>query len=295
MLDMKPLRYFIALAEVKNFHRAAERLHLSQPSLSRHIAALEKAVGTQLVERNTRQLMLTPAGESFYQDARKILESLQQAQQLARDTAAGKSGLLRVGFTMYSAHSVIPEYVRLIRHHFPNIALELEEAVTEDLPDKVLAGEVDLAVLVEGTARVGMLTLTVLTEPLCVAMSRTHPKARSRKLQIEDLRDDPFVMTSASAGSRLTAVIMDYCRAHGFEPMVSLQVRLQHTMLSLVNDASYVALVPSSVQQLKMDGIVFKPLADAPQVNLAVAWSSDNRNPCLNSFIKLLIQRHAAV
>ena len=128
-----------------------------------------------------------------------------------------------------------------------------------------------------------------------MALSRTHPKAKSRKLQIEDLRDDPFVMTSASAGSRLTAVIMDYCRAHGFEPMVSLQVRLQHTMLSLVNDASYVALVPSSVQQLKMDGIVFKPLADAPQVNLAVAWSSDNRNPCLNSFIELLIQRHAPV
>ncbi len=294
MLDIKPLRYFITLAEVKHFHRAAERLHLSQPSLSRHIAALENAVGTRLVERNTRQLMLTPAGESFYHEARNILNALQQAQQLACATAQGESGSLRVGFTMYSAHSVIPQYVRLIRQHFPRIALQLEEAVTEDLPDKVLAGEVDLAVLVEDSARVGLQTLTVLAEPLCVAMSRNHPAAKSRKLNIEQLRDDPFVMTSASAGSRLTSISMDYCRAHGFEPQVSLQVRLQHTMLSLVNDASYVALVPSSLRQLKMDGIVFKPLVDAPQVNLAVAWSSSNRNPCLDRFLSLLRTRHAA-
>ena len=294
MLDIKPLRYFITLAEVKHFHRAAARLHLSQPSLSRHIAALEDSVGTRLVERNTRQFTLTPAGESFYQEARKILAALHQAQQLACATAQGEAGALRIGFTMYSAHSVIPEYVRLIRQHFPGIALELEEAVTEDLPDKVLAGEVDLAVLVEGSARVGMQTLTVLTEPLCVAMSRAHPQAKSRTLTIEELRDDPFVMTSANAGSRLTSISMDYCRAHGFEPKVSLQVRLQHTMLSLVNEASYVALVPSSLRQLKVDGIVFKLLADAPQVNLAVAWRSDHHNPCLDNFLRLLQTRHAA-
>lgn len=272
---------------MKNFHRAAERLHLSQPSLSRHIAALEKEVGALLVERKSRHLALTPAGECFYAEARTLLESLKRAQILARETAQGKSGMLRIGFTMYSVHSVIPRYVQLLRSSFPLIALELEEIVSDELPDKVIAGEIDVAVILACAPRVGMLTATALTEPLCVALSRNHSKARSRTIKITDLKDDPFVMTSSNAGSKLNTEIMNFCCRHGFEPKISLQVRLQQTMLSLVNSANYVALVPDSMRQIKMDGIAFKPLIDAPLVSLEIAWSANNSNPCLDSFIQL--------
>lgn len=288
MLDVKPLRYFITLAETQNFHRAAERLHLSQPSLSRHIAALERAVGARLVDRTTRQLALTPAGEGFYAEAKEILAALNRAQTRARETAQGIGGTLRIGFTMYSVHTVVPRYVQLIRSSLPLVALELEETVSDELPDKVMAGDVDIAVLLESTPRAGMLTAAALTEPLCVALSRGHPKARARAIGIADLKDDPFVMTSSSAGGKLNAVIMDFCRRHGFEPQVSFQVRLQQTMLSLVNDASYVALVPNSMRQLKMDGIVFKTLLDAPAVSLEIAWNANNDNPCLKRFLQLI-------
>ena len=284
MLDIKPLRYFVALAETKNFHRAAARLHLSQPPLSRRIAALERELGTPLFERNTRVVTLTPAGESFYRDAVAILEALRRAQAQARATAAGERGMLRIGFTMAAAYSVVPRYVRAMRTAWPDVRVELKEVVSDELPERVMAGEIDLGIMFDNGARPGLARRLVLSEPLCVALPRTHPRARARLLRITDLKDDPFAMTAADAGSRLNADVLDFCRRHGVEPRVSFEVRLQQTMLGLVNDAHCVALVPDSMRRVPMQDIAFKRLADAPAVDLFLAWKEDNRNPCLPGF-----------
>lgn len=284
MLDFKPLRYFIALAETGNFHRAAERLHLSQPALSRQIAALEREIGTALFERGARAVTLTPAGASFYRDAVGILEGLARAQAQALATAAGKRGLLRIGFTMAAAHSVIPRYVRAMRAAWPDVRVELKEVVSDELPERVMAGAIDLGVVFDNGARPGLARRRVLTEPLCVALPRSHPRARARSVRITDLQDDAFAMTAVDAGSRLNADVLDFCRRHGVEPRVSFEVRLQQTMLSLVNDAHCVALVPDSMRRVRMDDIVFKRLQDAPSVDLFLVWSEANGNPCLGGF-----------
>ncbi|WP_296944035.1 LysR family transcriptional regulator [uncultured Massilia sp.] len=284
MLDIKPLRYFLALAETRNFHRAAERLHMSQPPLSRRIAALEREVGTPLFARGGRQVTLTPAGAAFHAEAVAILAALQRAQALARATAAGSSGRLRIGFTMCAAHSVVPGWVRAMRAAWPQVALELREIVSDELPDRLAAGEIDLAVMFDQRARAGLARRLVLSEPMCVALPRSHPRARARRLRITDLRDDLFAMTAQDAGSRLHAEVLDFCRRHGFEPKVSFEVRLQQTMLGLVNDAHCVALVPDSMRRVAMQDIVFKRLDDAPAVDLYLAWSEGNRNPCLPGF-----------
>lgn len=286
MLDIKPLRYFLALAETRNFRRAAEHLHLSQPPLSRQIAALERAVGTPLFERSTRQVKLTPAGEVFRREAAAILEALGRAQALARETAQGGSGMLRIGFTKCAAHSVVPAYVRTMRAAWPRVDLALQEVVSDELPDKLMAGEIDVAVMLDCGPRVGMGRRVVLTEPLCVALPRAHPRARARALKITDLKDEAFAMTARDAGRQLNVEVLDFCRRHGFEPRVSFEVRLQQTMLSLVNDASCVALVPDSMRRLAMENIVFKRLRDAPSVNLYLAWNEANRNPCLANFFR---------
>lgn len=290
MLDIKPLRYFVALAETRNFHRAAARLHLSQPPLSRQIAALERELGTPLFERSTRVVTLTPAGESFYRDAVAILEALQRAQVQARATAAGERGMLRIGFTMAAAYSVIPRYVRAMRTAWPDVRVELKEVVSDELPERVMGGEIDLGVMFDNGARPGLARRRVLSEPLCVALPRTHPRGRARLLRITDLKDDSFAMTAADAGSRLNADVLDFCRRHGFEPRVSFEVRLQQTMLSLVNDAHCVALVPDSMRRVHMQDIAFKRLHDAPAVDLFLAWSEANRNPCLPGFFQACLQ-----
>lgn len=284
MLDIKPLRYFVALAETRNFHRAALRLHMSQPPLSRRIAALEREVGTPLFVRSTRQVSLTPAGDSFYRDAVAILDALQRAQVQARATAEGRTGLLRIGFTMCAAYSVVPRYVRAMRTAWPEVRVELKEVVSDELPEKIMAGEIDLGIMFDNGARPGLARRRVFSEPLCVALPRSHPRARARQLRIQDLKDDAFAMTAADAGSRLHADVLEFCRRNGVEPRVSFEVRLQQTMLGLVNDAACVALVPDSMRRVAMQDIAFKRLLDAPAVDLFLAWSEANRNPCLPGF-----------
>lgn len=284
MLDIKPLRYFLALAEVNNFHRAAERLHVSQPTLSRQIAALEQDVGTALFERSTRDVVLTAAGASFRRDAAAIVEALRRAEALACQTALGHSGTLRIGFTMSAVHSVIPAYARAMRSASPQVKLELSEIISDELPDRLAGGSIDLAVMYESVLPVGIARMPVLAEPLCVALPRTHPRARGRALKIGDLRDEAFALTAADAGNRLNAEVRNLCKRHGFEPKVSFEVRLQQTILSLVSDANCIALVPDSMRRLRMEDIVFRRLVDAPTVHLYLAWREDNRNPCLPGF-----------
>jgi DNA-binding transcriptional LysR family regulator len=285
MLDIKPLRYFAALAEIRNFRRAAEHLHITQPPLSRQIAALEQSIGAQLLERGTRHVVLTPAGECLYQEARHILAALQRAEVQVRQAALGTNGRLKIGFTMCSAHTVIPHYVRAMRTHCPAITLELKEIISDDIPEQLLNGGVDVGVVLEADPQVGITTVTVLEEPLCVAISRSHPKARRRKLKIEDLQDESFVITSAKGSRKLSTDTLNFCRRNGFEPRVSFEVMLQQTMLSLVDEGACIALVPASMKKLRMDGIVFKVLEQAPQVRQEVAWNGKNRNPSLPLFL----------
>jgi DNA-binding transcriptional LysR family regulator len=284
MLDIKPLRALLVLAETQNFHRAAARLHMTQPTLSRQIAALEHDVGTPLFERSTRQVSLTAAGAAFAHEAAAIVDALQRAQALARATAQGHSGTLRIGFTMAAAHSVVPKHVRAMRAARPDVRLELREIVSDELSAKLVDGAIDLAVMYEMPWPAGTAHAVVLTEPLCVALPRRHPLANKRALKITDLADAPFALTAADAGSRLNAEVLDFCRRHGVEPKVSFEVRLQQTMLSLVGDAHCVALVPDSMRRLRMDGIVFRRLVDAPVVRLVLAWRTANRNPCLAGY-----------
>ncbi|WP_408447822.1 LysR family transcriptional regulator [Paraburkholderia sediminicola] len=145
MIDIKPLRYFVTLAETRHFGRAAARLNLSQPPLSRQLAALEASVGVTLVERSPRSVSLTAAGERFYADAKAILASVEQAVSNAQAAARGDAGKLAIGFTMCAAYNVVPGYARAFGAAYPEVALNLREVVSNDLAAQVLAGQIDAA------------------------------------------------------------------------------------------------------------------------------------------------------
>ncbi|MFM0249398.1 LysR family transcriptional regulator [Paraburkholderia sediminicola] len=287
MIDIKPLRYFVTLAETRHFGRAAARLNLSQPPLSRQLAALEASLGVRLLERSPRSVTLTAAGERFYVDAKAILASVEQAVSNAQAAAHGDAGKLAIGFTMCAAYNVVPGYARAFGAAFPAVALNLREVVSNDLAAQVLAGQIDAAIMFPGVPDKGIVTRTILSEPLCVALSRSHPRARARRLRIAQLAGEPFVLASEEVAPTLRATILEHCRSGGFEPDIRFEVQLQQTVLSLVDEGVGVALVPASMRKMQLAGVVFRPLVDAPLIEQVLAWSPANRNPCLARFLEL--------
>ncbi|MDQ0626872.1 MULTISPECIES: LysR family transcriptional regulator [Paraburkholderia] len=287
MIDIKPLRYFVMLAETRHFGRAAARLNLSQPPLSRQLAALEASLGVTLIERSPRSVTLTAAGERFYADAKAILASVEQAVSNAQAAASGEAGKLAIGFTMCAAYNVVPGYARAFGAAYPEVALSLREVVSNDLAAQVVAGHIDAAIMFPHVPGKGLATRTILREPLCVALSRGHPRARARRLRIAQLAGEPFVLASEEVAPTLRATILEHCRSGGFEPDIRFEVQLQQTVLSLVDEGVGVALVPASMRKAQLAGVVFKPLVDAPLVEQVLAWSPANRNPCLGRFLEL--------
>ena len=287
MIDIKPLRYFVMLAETRHFGRAAARLNLSQPPLSRQLAALEASLGVTLIERSPRSVTLTAAGERFYADAKAILASVEQAVSNAQAAASGEAGKLAIGFTMCAAYNVVPGYARAFGAAYPEVALSLREVVSNDLAAQVVAGHIDAAIMFPHAPGKGLATRTILREPLCVALSRGHPRARARRLRIAQLAGEPFVLASEEVAPTLRATILEHCRSGGFDPDIRFEVQLQQTVLSLVDEGVGVALVPASMRKAQLAGVVFKPLVDAPLVEQVLAWSPANRNPCLGRFLEL--------
>ncbi|HZZ04793.1 LysR family transcriptional regulator [Paraburkholderia sp.] len=287
MIDIKPLRYFVTLAEMRHFGRAAARLNLSQPPLSRQLAALEASLGVTLLERSPRSVTLTAAGERFYVDAKAILASVEQAVSNAQAAAHGDAGKLTIGFTMCAAYNVVPGYARVFGVAFPEVALNLREVVSNDLAAQVLAGQIDAAIMFPNVPDKRIATRTILREPLCVALSRSHPRARARRLKIAQLAGEPFVLASEEVAPTLRATILEHCRSGGFEPDIRFEVQLQQTVLSLVDEGVGVALVPASMRKAQLAGVVFRPLVDAPLIEQVLAWSPTNRNPCLARFLEL--------
>jgi DNA-binding transcriptional LysR family regulator len=287
VIDIKPLRYFVTLAETRHFGRAAARLNLSQPPLSRQLAALEASLGVTLVERSPRSVTLTAAGERFYADAKAILAAVEQAVSNAQAAAQGDAGKLAIGFTMCAAYNVVPGYARAFGAAFPEVALHLREVVSNDLAEQVLAGHIDAAIMFPTIPDKGLATRTILSEPLCVALSRSHPRSRARRLKIAQLAGEPFVLASEDVAPTLRATIVEHCRSGGFEPDIRFEVQLQQTVLSLVDEGVGVALVPASMRKAQLAGVVFRPLVDAPLIEQVLAWSPANRNPCLARFLEL--------
>jgi DNA-binding transcriptional LysR family regulator len=287
MVDIKPLRYFVTLAETRHFTRAAARLNLSQPPLSRQLAALEAALGVTLIVRSPRSVTLTAAGERFYTDAKAILAALDQASKNAQAAALGHAGQLAIGFTMCAAFSVVPGYARRFATAYPEVVLNLREVVSNDLAAQVLAGQIDAAIMFPGLPNKSLAMRRIVSEPLCVALSRSHPRAGAARLRIAQLAEESFVMSLEEVAPTLRATILAHCRLGGFEPKIRFEVQLQQTVLSLVDEGAGIALVPASMRKAQLAGVAFRRLVDAPLIEQVLVWSTANRNPCLAHFLNL--------
>lgn len=284
-MELRQLRYFVTLAETLHFGRAAERLHITQPPLSRQISALEAMLGTSLFERHSRSVIMTPAGEQFLTHARRLLSDLELAVQATQAAADATHRELRIGFTMYAAWNLLPGLVRSYSDAHPADSLTLEETLPRDLQQALMTGQADVGISFPMLIGGALHYRPLYREPLCAVLPQDHPRAGDASLAVAALAKEPFVTFPASTAPALHEAVMACCRRAGFEPTIRLETHLQQTIVNLVAAGLGVALVPDSMRRIQLQGAVFLPLDDSPSIEQGIYWHPNNTSPALADFL----------
>ena len=287
-MDLKQLRYFDAVAETCHFGQAAERLHLAQPALSQAVRRLESELGVVLLARTTRQVSLTPAGEFFHGEVRRILGDLDASVIGARSIADGSRGLLRVGFTGTSAFTQLARLSRIVRSALPGVVLEVQaDLLTPGQVERLLDGRLDLGVLRGPVAEPGIETRSLLQEPLVLALPAEHRLVAEPTLEVADVADDEFV-AYADARSAVNDAMLSSCLRAGFSPDIAHRAPGTSALLALVAAHLGVALVPASVRSMQLEGVVFRDVAGAEAIDLSLAWRADQQSALVAGALHVL-------
>jgi DNA-binding transcriptional LysR family regulator len=273
-MELRHLRYFIAVAEEKHVTRAAERLGIQQPPLSMQIRALEQELDVQLFRRKPRGVELTDAGAAFLERARAILDQVDRAFATTRRTARGEQGRVVVGFTSSAPfHPFVPRVIRAFREMSPLVSLMLEESGSSELVHGLNNEDVDAAFIRSPLADVvGLTVRPLLEEKMIVALPTGHPLAkgaradagrnRAAPLELSALAKETFILYKRPGGPGLYDAIITACRGAGFSPIVGQEAPRIISTLNLVAAGLGVSLVPESLRRLQMDGVVYRRLAD---------------------------------
>jgi len=296
-MELRHLRYFVAVAEHGHITRAAESLGIQQPPLSQQIKALEDELGVQLLRRKPRGVELTDAGAAFLQRAQAILAEVDRAFASTRRTARGEEGRVVVGFTSSAPfHPFVPRVIRMFREASPHVALVLEESGSSDLVQGLHNEIIDAAFIRSPVADVvGLLVQPLLDEKMLVALPTGHPLAsRSNEpIGLAELANHTFILYKRPGAPGLYDSIITACRGVGFSPRVGQEAPRIVSTLNLVAAGLGVSIVPESLGRLQMDGVVYRELADAHlTAPLILACRRGENSAAVQRFIDV-IQRSA--
>lgn len=293
-MELHQLRCFVMVAEELHFGRAAKRLFMTQPPLSRQIQLLERSLGVTLLERNNRQVRLTVAGQHFLRDARHVLSYSEQAGIAARRLARGDAGRLLLGFTAVSGYGLIPGLLRQATLALPDVEVDLHEMVSGAQMDALAASMIDIGFVRRAVSGTGLEYRLVSEEPLLVAMSNQHPLAGNSAIAVSDLDQQPFVMYSPDEGRYFYDCIAGLFAVAGVVPRYVHFLGQTHSVLGLVRAGLGVAIVPAAAQELYPGHLQFRPLRDVtPRAQVYMASRRDSDNPALPAFLRMA-QAHFA-
>ncbi|HEY7945977.1 MAG TPA: LysR family transcriptional regulator [Casimicrobiaceae bacterium] len=287
MTELRRLRYFVAVAESLHFGRAAARLHMSQPPLSRQIQQLEREMGTALFRRSKRRVELTDAGAWLLGEARRLLAEAESLAAMTQRAASGETGRLTLGFISTVDYSILPGLLGAYRGAHPGVTLELRELTSDVQLRELHEGRIDAGMLLAPVDDAALALLPLLREPLVAAVPAADALARSRgPLSLGSLARRPFIIFPRSAAASLYDAIIEFCRQAGFAPRVAQEAIQMQTIVSLVSAGLGVALVPSSLRDMRRRGVVYRPLReDSPRLTVLLAWRAANRSVCLAQFV----------
>jgi len=285
-VELRQLRYFVAVAEELHFGRAAIRLGIAQPPLSQQIQRLERLLDARLLDRTSRRVQLTPAGQALLAGARRVLSGAEEALEAARRAGRGESGNLRVAFAATVMFLALPRIIRAFRDRYPEVHLDLREMPTGPQLAALHAGDIEIGFVREPQPDPELEIVTVMREPLRIAVHRGHPLAASPTLAVRDLAHEPFVLFPADLAPGLHAQVLGLCRAAGFTPNVVEESRELYTSVSLVEAGLGVSILPASVEKLGWTGVRYRPIPSASaETRIAAAWRRDRRGPVVETFM----------
>jgi DNA-binding transcriptional LysR family regulator len=288
-MELRHLRYYVAVAEECHFGRAADRLHIAQPHLSQQVKQLEAELGVQLLVRSTRRVELTAAGERFLVRARDLLGGVELAADEAVRVAAGEVGHVAIGFTGTATYELLPSLSKALRQELPGVSLDLRgEMLTPSQTEGLVDGRLDIGLLRPPVGDADLTTTVLRLEPLIAALPDGHALASGTHVDIADLRHEPLVGYPSRHRSVIHDAVQEACRAAGFTARPT-EVAETSTLIAFVAAGLGVALVPRSVQHLRITGATYRPLTGTPPtVALAVATRSTESNPAVHRAVAII-------
>jgi len=287
-MELRHLRYFVAVAEELHFGRAANRVGIAQPPLSKQIQQLEDEIGVKLFKRTRRSVSLTHAGETFLKEARQALELSERAVRSARRADRGEIGRLVVSFVGSATYSFLPNALRSFRTRFPHVELFLRELTTYQQLDGLHRKAVDAGVVRPPIKDDALFIETLLQEPFIVALPGGHALASLTSIPLQMLAPEGFVMFSRQQGTTFHDQVVSLCHQAGFSPNVVQEAVQIPTVLGLVSAGMGITLVPASIRKLQFAGVLYRDLVQVDRTTeLAMAYRRDDESPVLQSFLNV--------
>ncbi len=296
-MELRHLRYFIAVAEELHFGRAAQVLGISQPPLSQQIQALEQEVGARLFERTNRRVELSEAGRLFLQEARLVLAQVDKAADVARRAQLGELGELKIGFTSSAPfNSSIPQAIFAFRQAFPAVHLNLQEMSSTEVAESLVDESIQVGLMRPLPLPDSLSVVELMREPLVAVLNAGHPlvEGSERGLHLAQLAPEPFVFFPRTYGSGLYAQLLNLARDAGFSPHFAQEAGEAMTIIGLVAAGLGVSVLPASYQRIRIDGVVYRTLLD-PEAVTAV-WLVQRKGaqtPMAKAFVELLTRKAA--
>jgi len=285
-MELRHLRYFIAVAEELHFGRAAARLHMAQPPLSQQIKTLENELGVMLFERTRRRVELTDAGRMFFGEAQATLKQAARAEAAARSAAEGKRGRLTVGFVTSASYSVIPAAVRAFSKSHPDIELTLHEMVPSVQLTALERQEIDVGILRPPIRHPTMISKVILSEPLVVAVPRGHPLAAKKSISLKSLKTEPLILFPRKHGPGLFDVIYKAFQESGFVPVPARETGEVQSILAHVAGGLGISLVPGTLSGFHARDIEYRPIQGCKaSIDLVAVWPRNHASPLRDAFM----------
>ncbi len=285
-VDLRQLRYFVAVAEELHFGRAAERLGMAQPPLTQQIQKLERALGYRVLARQSRKTALTDAGLALLDDARRILADVDQAIDRTRRAGRGETGQLTVGTPPSVMLTSLPAVIRKYRERFPGVRFTLREMSTSAIAEGLSAGSLDIGFLRE-ISKCGALPVeTILRESVVAVLPAAHPLSAAPRLRLRQLAKEPFVLFPRQLGLAFYEKLVTFCANAGFTPRVVQEATQWQSVVTFVESGMGVSLAPACVQKFRWKGVVYRPLSGL-ETSVSVGWQNSRESAPIAAFLNL--------
>ncbi|HCI78391.1 MAG TPA: LysR family transcriptional regulator [Ktedonobacter sp.] len=285
-MEIRHLRYFVAVAEELHFGRAALKLHIAQPPLSMQIRQLENELGVSLFHRTSHQVLLTEAGKAFLDETRAILAQLEEACRTTQRIGRGEVGYLRLGFIDSAVYEVLPVLLQQYRTRYPEVEMMLRQMSSKEQIDALCHNQLDLGILRPPLPDESLEAFTIRQEPFVVVLPLSHPLAQQKDISLSELKEEPFILFTQQIKTDFVEQVRRLCQQAGFEPQVVQDVQEMQTLIGLVSAGFGVSLVVASTHNLLSRGVAYRPIRDATEdAELILAWRRHDTKETLQAFL----------